>query len=271
MTKRRIRKAKKWAPRSEGIREARIHCRVPARIHDALSRAARRNGWTISAEVVHRLSESFAFPATPTQAIMTIVGYAIDSMAISAADKKTWLTDPVLHREARAAMEAAFNLLAPQSETVSAPEAGLHNGRVALEMWWDEVRRYNPKTPIDVTRPRRAEHQRRLTWLREALGSLPDRVVLWGKTGREVRRYSQALSLTEFKEFVDLARTRIEKKLTQEQLKRLQDLFNKAPPELRQKLKAPPEPGHRLNIWDDLSNPGPFGKIIPTKDKESES
>jgi hypothetical protein len=265
MAKSRIRKAKNWAPRSEGIREARIHCRVPARIHDALSRAAGRTQWTISAEVVHRLSESFALPATPTQAIMTIVGYAIDGM--SAADKKTWLTDPTLHREARAAMEAAFKLLAPQGEAVPT----LHNGRVAFQMWWDEVRRYNPKTPIDVTRPRRAEHQRRLTWLHEALGTLPDRVVLWGKTGKEARRYSQALSLTEFKEFVDLARTRVEKGLTQEQLKRLQDLFNKAPPELRQKLKAAPEPGQRLNIWDDLSNPGPFGKILPTNEKESES
>jgi hypothetical protein len=266
MTKRRIRKAKNWAPRSEGIREARIHCRVPARIHDALSRAAGRTQWTISAEVVHRLSESFALPATPTQAIMTIVGYAIDGMAMSVADKKTWLTDPALHREARAAMEAAFKLLAPQGEVGTT----LHNGRVAFEMWWDEVRRYNPKTPIDVTRPRRAEHQRRLTWLREALGTLPDRVVLWGKTGKEARRYAQALSLTELKEFVDLAKTRIEKGLTQEQLKRLQDLFNKAPPELRQKLKAP-QPGQSLNIWGDLSNPGPFGKILPTNDTESDS
>jgi hypothetical protein len=241
-----------------------MNFRAPVRIQDALSRAAARNQWTISAEIVHRLSESFVLPATPTQAVMTIVGYAIDGMA--AADKKTWLTDPALHREARAAMEAAFKLLAPQGEIGTT----LHNGRVAFEMWWDEVRRYNPKTPIDVTRPRRAEHQRRLSWLREALGTLPDRVVLWGKTGKEARRYAQALSLTELKEFVDLAKTRIEKGLTQEQLKRLQDLFNKAPPELRQKLKAP-QPGQSLSIWNDLSNPGPFGKILPTNDTESDS
>ena len=264
MAKRRTKRPKRWAPRSEGARETRMNFRAPVRIQDALSRAAARNQWTISAEIVHRLSQSFAFPPTSTQAIMIIIGHAIDGMS---ADKKTWLTDPALHREARAAMEAAFKLLAPQGEVGTT----LHNGRVAFEMGWDEVRRYNPKTPIDVTRPRRAEHQRRLSWLREALGTLPDRVVLWGKTGKEARRYAQALSLTELKEFVALAETRIEKGLTQEQLKRLQDLFDKAPPELRQKLKVPPEPGQRLNIWDDLSNPGPFGKIIPTNDKESES
>jgi len=274
MARRRSKKTKKWAPRSEGARETRLNFRAPVRIHDLLNRAAQRSGWTTSAEIVHRLSESFVLPATPTQAVMTIVGYTIDQISKMGGDEKTWLTDLTLHKEARAAMEAAFDLLAPQGEAVAAAarrELGIPNGRVAFQVWWDEVRRYNPKNPIDVTKPRRAEHQRRLAWLRESLGSLPDRVVLWGRTGREARRYSQALSLSELREFADLARTRIEKKLTQEQHKRLQELFNKAPPELRQKLKAPPEPGQRLNIWDDLSNPGPFGKIIPTNDKESES
>jgi hypothetical protein len=111
-----------------------------------------------------------------------------------------------------------------------------------------------------VTKPRRAEYQRRLAWLREALGSLPDRVKLWGRTGREARRYFQALSLSELREFADLARTRIEKELTREQHNRLQDLFNKAPPELKQKLNL-----------GDLSNPGPFGKIVPTADEEASS
>jgi hypothetical protein len=254
---------KKWAPRSEGARETRINFRAPVRIHDALSRAAKRNRWTVSAEVVHRLLESFALPATPTQAIMTIVGYTIDDISrLGGANKKTWLTDPALYKEGRAAMEAAFDLLAPQGEAVTASriELGIPPGRVAFQVWWDEVRRYNPKNPIDVTRPRRAEHQRRLTWLREALGSLPDRVVLWGQTGKEARRYFQALSLSELREFADLARTRIENKLTREQHKRLQELFNKAPAELKQKLDL-----------GDLSNPGPLGKIIPTDNKESAS
>ena len=199
---------------------------------------------------------------TPTQAIMTIVGYTFDDISKLGANKRTWLTDPTLYKEARAAMDAAFDLLAPQGEAVTASriELGIHYGRVAFQVWWDEVRRYNPKNPIDVTRPRRAEHQRRLTWLREALGSLPDRVVLWGQTGKEARRYFQALSLSELREFADLARTRIENKLTREQHKRLQDLFNKAPAELKQKLDL-----------GNLSNPGPFGKIVSTDNEESTS
>jgi hypothetical protein len=224
-----------------------------------LSRAAARNQWTISAEIVHRLSESFALSDTPTQAVMTIVGHAIDEISKSRGGKKTWLTDPTLHKEARRAAEAAFELLAPQGEaftTASRIELGIPNGRIAFEVWWDEVRRYNPKNPIDVTKPRRAEHQRRLTWLREALGLLPDRVVLWGQTGKEARRHFQALpSSRELKEFGDLARIRIRKGLTREQHKRFLDLFDKAPAEWKQDF-APAK----------LSDPGPFKELTIPKE-----
>jgi hypothetical protein len=241
----------KWAPRSEGARETRINFRAPARIHDALNRAAARNQWTISAEIVRRLSESFALSDTPTQAVMTIVGYTIDEISKLGRDKKNWLTDPTLHREARAAMEAAFDLLAPPGEPVPRTELGIPNGRTAFQVWWDEVRRHNPKNPIDATKPRRAEHQRRLTWLREALGLLPDRVVLWGQTGKEARRHFQALpSSRELKEFGDLARTRIRKGLTREQHKRFLDLFDKVPAEWKQEF----DPAK-------LTNPGPFKEL----------
>src|SRR5262249_18011145 len=195
MAKRKTRRTR-WAPRSEGAREIRINFRAPARIHDALSRAAGRNQWTISAEIVHRLSESFALPATPTQAVMTMVSYSVDEISKSGGGggKKTWLTDPTLHKEARAAVDAAFELLTPPGEPIpidTRRELGIPNGRAAFQVWWDEVRRHNPKTPVEMTKPRRAEHQRRLDWLREALGSLPDRVELWGRTGKEARRHFQ--------------------------------------------------------------------------------
>ena len=41
---------------------------------------------------------------------MMIVGDTIDAMR--RASGQSWLTDPTLHKEARAAMEAAFDLLA---------------------------------------------------------------------------------------------------------------------------------------------------------------
>src|SRR5262249_35672330 len=153
----------------------------PARIHDALSRAAQRNQWTRSAEVGHRLAESFALSDTPTQAVMAIVGYAIDEISKKGGGKKTWLTDPTLFQEARRAAEAAFDLLKPPGEAAPNAEARwelrIPPGRATFEIWWDEVRRYDKNAPIDAAKPQRAAHQRRLAWLREALRSVPDRVV----------------------------------------------------------------------------------------------
>jgi hypothetical protein len=224
-----------------------------------LSRAAARNQWTISAEIVHRLSESFALSDTPTQAVMTVVAHAVDEISRTGGDKKTWLTDPTLFQEARRVMEAAFELLAPQGEAVTAASRigrGIPNGRIAFQVWWDEVRRYDPKNPIDVTKPRRAEHQRRLTWLREALGSLPDRVKLWGQTGKEARRHFQALpSSRELKEFGDLAKTRITKGLTRERHKRFLELFDRVPAEWKQDF----DPAK-------LSDPGPFKELTIPKE-----
>jgi hypothetical protein len=254
MAKRKPRRVKKWAPRSEGKRDARIHCRIPARVYDTLNRAAGRNGWTVSAEVVHRLSESFALPATSTQAVMMIVGDTIDAMG--RASGQSWLTDPTLHKEARAAMEAAFDLLAPSGEAVARDKLNIPDGRLQFQNTWDEIRRYNPKTPIDGTKPRRAAHQRRLTWLREALGTLPDRVVLWGRTGREARRYSQEMAPT--KEIANLLVERDEKGLDPQRLKRLQELFDQAPAEVKQRLDP-----------KDLSLPGPFKAMhLPTEDED---
>jgi hypothetical protein len=265
MAKRRMKRTKKWAPRSEGARETRLNFRAPVRIHDALNRAAKRSGWTVSAEIVHRLSESFALSDTPAQAVLSIVGHAIDEISKMGGDK-TWLTDPTLFQEARRAAEAAFDLLAPQGEAVTAAsrrKLGIPSGRATFLVWWDEVRRYNPKTPIDATKPRRAEHQRRLTWLREALGSLPDRVVLWGQTGREARRHSQTMS--PIKKIADLLVERDDKGLTPQRLKHLQDLFNQAPAEVKQMFDP-----------KDLSLPGPFHDMglddeeEPTLDKGEE-
>jgi len=253
------------APRSEGKRRAVIHCRVPERVYDALARAAERNKWTVSAEVVDRLAQSFALPATPAQAIMAMVAYAIDGMAQQGnpvfrdPNKATWLNDPHLHGEARIAAMTAFKLLQPKGYPPAQPEGHLQaeedpnaparpSGRWALEMWWDEMRRYDPKVPIDASRPRRAQHQRRLAMLREGLGKLPDKVVLWGKTGRAARRQLQQhrrelLPRDEQHEFAVLARERVQHGLLPRDHQRFCELAARTP--------------QRLALGD-LSNPGPF-------------
>jgi hypothetical protein len=164
------------------------------------------------------------------------------------ASELRMLSDPTIHKEARAAMEAAFDLLTPQDEAVDRTELGIPDGRIQFQGAWDEVRRYNPKSPIDGTKPRRAAHQRRLTWLREALGTLPDRVVLAGLTGKEARRQSQMMA--SLRPITDLLALRDRKGLTPQQLQRLQELFNQAPAEVKQML-AP----------KDLLLPGPFEQM----------
>jgi hypothetical protein len=264
MAKRGKRKARKWAPRSEGKRQAVIHCRVPERVYDALARAAERNKWTVSAEVVDRLAQSFALPTTSTQAIMALVAYAIDGMAqqnnpvFRNPSGATWLNDPYLHREARIAALTAFQLLEPKGYPPAEPEGHRQpekgdvlarpSGRWMLEYWWSEVRHYDCKSPIDASRPRRAQHQRRLAMLREGLGKLPDKVVLWGKTVREARRQLQQhrrelLPLDEQHEFTVLARERVQHGLSPKDHQRFCELAARTP--------------QRLALGD-LSNPGPF-------------
>jgi len=188
---------------------------------------------------VHWLSESFALPATPTHAVMALVGYAIDEISKSGRGKKTWLTDPTLFQEARRAAEAAFDLLAPPGEAVTAAsrrDLDIPPGQAAFLVWWDEVRRYDPKTPIDATKPQRAAHQRRL------------RIKLWEQTGREAGRHFKTMA--PLKEITDLLVERDKKGLSSQKLKNLQDLFSRAPEEVKQMLNP-----------KDLSLPGPFHKM----------
>jgi hypothetical protein len=115
--------------------------------------------------------------------------------------------------------------------------------------------------------------------LRTGLGSLPDKVELWGLTGKQAqrRRRQSTLSVAEFKQFRRLARIRIETGLSEQQHKRFRELFDRAPSDLKQQFKLG-DPFKEGSDPHDLSHPGPFGigKIIeplhndPVKDKFDE-
>jgi hypothetical protein len=255
------RQKRRWAPRSEGKKEARIHVRVPNRIHDQLARAATRNGWTISAEVIHRLGESFALSETPAQALMTMIAYSVDGLH----GPGTWMDDPYLHQQAHDAVQAAFKLVQPEGyPPVTQPDLleGRPNGRIALEMLWDEVRRYDPKRPIDATRPRAAQHQRRLAKLRTGLGPLPDRIVLWGVTGKEARRRQAALAVDELREFAQLANRRVTDGLSPDEHARFVALYSRHPRRKMFQLGTRSDP-------NNLSNPGPFPDLEFADEEES--
>ena len=182
MISRKKRPKTRYAPRLKHSRVNRVHCRLPERLHSDLTLAADGNRWTLSAEVVHRLEQSFATPATPTQAFFAIVAHAIDGLRLlpplppSKNDqqreqewrklaKSTWLTDPYLYREAKHAVERALELVAPAKDLpvgAEHPALVVPSGRHGLETWLDEVQSCDPKAKVDDSRPRRAQRQRRL-------------------------------------------------------------------------------------------------------------
>jgi len=234
-------------------------------------RASAEKNWTISAEVVDRLEQSFAAPATPTQAFFAVLAHTIDGLTSPKAlfrdpadgrANANWLNNPYTFREACRAVERALDLVqqhvAPGELPVGEDPAlaqgflATPDGRVAFEMWWEEVRQYNPKAPIDNSRPERARHLRRLAMLREGLKSLADKIELYGLTGKEAQRRQKGSTLSrhDFNRLRRLARMRIESGLSQERHKLFQELLAKAPAAHKEK-------------WNlgDLSNPGPFGPI----------
>lgn len=263
--KRRRKPRRRWAPRAPVKKGRAISCRVPAHVHAAIARAASDQKWTISAEAAQRLDDSLILPDTPTAALMQVIGYAIDGMSHSG---KTWLNDPYLHQEAHNAVAAAFRLVQPKGyppEPTTEPPWNdpRPRGRIGFEILWNEIRTHVPGQlpPVrkDGTRPEksiaRLRYERRLVAFREGLGKLMNRAVLWGQTGRQAR---QNLPVDKLQEFADLSRKRITDGLTEDEHTRFVALYDRYPRK------------ETLNLGD-LSNPGPFGKIIPTNNKESES
>ena len=212
MAKRKKPRPRKWAPRtaskdSQGVVFA---CRLRPLTREALERAAQRNGWTASAEAEQRLAQSFAIPETSTQALMQVLATAIDSLERRRLTGQrhpetgallwerdptaTWLTDAYLHAQALAAVQALFKLLQPKGGAPPTEDElyGAGQGRVALEALWNEIRTYRPKKT-----PPSSRYERRIAALHDGLGPLPDRVLLWGMTGREALKRRDSFPLTE--------------------------------------------------------------------------
>jgi hypothetical protein len=226
--------------------------------------------------------QSFAVPATPTQAYFSAVAYAIDGLTLTNAilkdkehprTKVHWRNNPYLFREARRvvehSMELVQKLVVPNGELPVGEDPALingpfatPNGRFAFGVWWDEIRRHNPKAPIDNRRPSRAKHQRLLSMLRKGANPLADEIKLGGLTGKQAQRQQkQTLSSIDFNRLRRLERERIRIGLSEQQLKQFQELFAKAPPEVQEKFKQLDPPGF-LPELADLTNPGPFGMIL---------
>jgi hypothetical protein len=243
---------------------------VPAHVHDAITEAASDHGWTVSAEAARRLEDSLILPDTPTATLMQTIACAIDAMS---HDGKTWLNNRYLHQEAHSVVTTALRLVRPKGQppeprTTPSLDDARPRGRIGFELLWNEIRTFVPGRlpPLRTTGPKagtrakksieRLQYERRLVVFREGLGKLLDRVVLWGLTGRQAREISQALSVEELHEFADLSRKRITEGLLEKEHMRFIALHDRYPRKETLDLK-------------DLSNPGPFGRIIPAEDAQS--
>jgi hypothetical protein len=301
--RRRVQK-QKWGPRAPHQNRRTVSCRVLSHVREALMKAASDRGWTVSAEAAQRLEASVALPDTPTAALMQTIAYAIDAMSWR---EKTWLTDPYLHQEAHNVIAAAFQLVQPKGyppkpkykpffedkRPWGAPSfidsqgrmlsfLAPPSGRIGFEILWNEIRTFVPGRPPprrkDGTRAKksveRLRYERRLLAFREDLGPLLDKAVLWGKTGHQARRRSEALSVTDLKRFVELFEKRITDGLSEEELRQFVTLYHRYPDKKALERRDPANPGPFEKIaleLRNLANPGPFGKIIPTADEESSS
>jgi hypothetical protein len=204
------------APRNQKNKGIPFSCRLRPATRAALEAAARRNGRTTSAEADFLLD--FALSGRgKTHAVMALVADAIDQLARMRGpelkpdqaappwrkvERANWLNDGYCHRQARLVAETAFQLLAPPGPppdptTVTVNSA--QRGKIGFEQSWDEMRIAGAQPGKTLTM-----NVRRLVAIRAALGSLPDKVVLYGVDGREARRRASALTEREKREFSEL-------------------------------------------------------------------
>lgn len=163
-------------------------CRLRPSLQLALKDAAHTDRRTISNEIEHLLGIALGERRFERHALLGLIGEAIESL-------------PRPQRYSRAAqlavVEAAFDLedadarrrkpSKPRSDDALA-------GRMAFTLTWDEMRR------LDARDRNLKPRQLYLLALREALGSLPDRAMVLGIDGREVKRQAAALTRAEFDE-----------------------------------------------------------------------
>ena len=172
-----------------------LNARVTPHTRDLLSRAAERNGRTLSAETEVQLRRALSdMTAGSTYAIMTTIGRSIESLVKfrpgqKVATKPTgdgWLKDAYLFEQARQIVLAAFELFRPgpaPTPSEQDEQGGRRQGQFTLEATLREMQL------VDTTKPfaKQTEHERWLNLLRIELGSLVERPDIWGVSTEEAR------------------------------------------------------------------------------------
>jgi hypothetical protein len=168
-----------------------------------LIEAAAQSGRSLSQEIEFQLRRALASmggaAASPTYAILQVIGRTLDSLVNYKQPGARWIDDPYLYGQAVKVMSAMFELLRPPGEvpqdTVELGTSRQGELRIAEMLRALQI--------IDTSKPfaEQTERERALTMLRNDLGELADRPRLYGRTAEQTRRVNELL-----REFVPLRR-----------------------------------------------------------------
>jgi hypothetical protein len=194
-----------------------------------LEAAVKRSGRTISAECEYQLHRALSDMSTgPTYAILSVIGRAIDSLvrlrpdpaavldstgmayAVLPHNEKDstakWTDDPYLYSQAQQALLAGLEMFRPPGAPPQDLKdlldlGGTRQGRFAVETTLRELQLISSK-PF----AKRTPYERWLTTIKEGLGELVDRPVVWGQTAEQARKEYDRITLEERRELVQLHR-----------------------------------------------------------------
>jgi hypothetical protein len=165
-----------------------INFRIQPATRLALQKAAAKSGRTLSGECEHQLHRALLadLGSVQTHALMSMIGRTIDGFLGLRSKKTRWFDDPDLFDEAARLTAAAFELLKPRGPLSPEDEKplGPRSAQFAIEATLREIQTADPSIPFGEQTP----YQRWLTLMKEDLGPLVDRAIVWDKGAEEARK-----------------------------------------------------------------------------------
>jgi hypothetical protein len=172
-----------------------INFRIQPSTKAALQAAADRSGRTVSAECEHQLRRALSDIGTgPTHALMALIGRAIDGVVGLKSPSTKWWNDPRQFDEAVRLAMAAFELLRPSPRAgAQPPDSGEPLSKWSIQFAAEaSLREVQTVDAAAVPFEQQTPDQRWLALLRQDLGPVVDRVLVWGHSAQEARRLRES-------------------------------------------------------------------------------
>jgi hypothetical protein len=203
-----------------------INFRIQPSTKALLDEAARRSGRTVSAECEHQLRRALCDKGTgPTHALMALIGRAIDGVVGLKSQRTKWWNEPRQFDEAVRLAMAAFELLRPPPRAGAEPlDSGEPLSERSIQFAVESsVREVQTVDPVAVPFEQQTPDQRWLSLLRQDLGPLVDRVLVWGLSAQDRRRLRES-TRSYLPELQTLTKKGAKEPLSQAEAERLREL-----------------------------------------------